>query len=160
MLVSVISLVLLIRFVCTKLYEMDLTDVISIICGAAGGGIVTQIVNWRINRKKGIAEAKNAEAEASNTIEDARAKEIENVRKSVEVYQTIIADQNKRISELTEEVQQIRRERAEMERTYQAQIATLQSQIIEINRALGIKARSVIRDGNTTYHEKRPQQKK
>lgn len=139
---------------------MDLTDVISIVCGAAGGGIVTQIVNWRINRKKGIAEAKNAEAEASNTLEDARAKEIENVRKSVEVYQTIIADQNKRISELTEEVQQIRRERAEMERAYQAQIATLQSQIIEINRVLGIKARSVIRDGNTTYNDKRPQQKK
>ena len=101
----------MIRFVCTNLYEMDLTDVISIVCGAAGGGIVTQIVNWRINRKKGIAEAKNAEAEASNTLEDARSKEIENVRKSVEVYQTIIADQNKRISELTEEVQQIRRER-------------------------------------------------
>lgn len=160
MLLFVISYILLNSFVYTNLYVMELGEIVNILCGAAGGGILTQVVNWRINKKKAAAEAKNAEAEASNTAEDARAKEIENVRKSVEVYQTIIADQNKRISELTEEIQQIRRERAEMERTYQAQIATLQSQIIEINRALGIKARSVIRDGNSTYRETRPQPKK
>lgn len=136
---------------------MDINDILSILGGAAGGGVLTQIVNWRINRKKGIAEAKNAEAEASNTVEDARAKEIENVRKSVEVYQTIIADQNKRISELTEEVNQIRRERAEMENKYQSQIALLQSQIVEINRALGIRAKNAIyKDGNKTLQVKKP----
>lgn len=136
---------------------MDVNDILSILGGAAGGGVLTQIVNWRINRKKGMAEAKNAEAEASNTVEDARAKEIENVRKSVEVYQTIIADQNKRISELTEEVNQIRRERAEMENKYQSQIALLQSQIVEINRALGIRAKNAIyKDGNKTLQVKKP----
>lgn len=136
---------------------MDINEIWNILVGAAGGGVLTQIVNWRINRKKGMAEAKNAEAEASNTAEDARAKEIENVRKSVEVYQTIIADQNKRISELTEEVNQIRRERAEMENKYQTQIALLQSQIVEINRALGIRAKNAIyKDGNKTLQVKKP----
>ena len=138
---------------------MDFGEIMTYVGTALASGGLTQFFNWRANKRKSLAEAKNAEAEVSNTVEDARSKEIENIRKSVEVYQTIIADQNHRISELTEEVQQLRRERADMEKTYQSQIAALQTQIIEINRALGIKAKSVIRENSTTFHERKPKSK-
>jgi chromosome segregation ATPase len=76
----------------------------------------------------------------------ANVNEIDNIKKSVEVYQTIIADQSKRITELTEEVnglrEQLRNERGE----YQRQIDSLQKQIIEITRVLGMQNRQRIRD--------------
>lgn len=125
---------------------MEFGDILGYVISAVGGGGVTQLVNWRLNKKKGQVEV--------------QADEIDNIRKSVEVYQTIIADQNKRINELTVEVQQLRTEKRQMEETYQAQIATLQKQIVEINRVLGINAQKAIRDKKSgrfvksnTHHE-------
>ena len=107
-------------------------EIIGYIGTAIGAGGLTQIVNWRLNRSKAREEVKSDE--------------IDNIKKSVEVYQTIIADQNKRITELTEEVnglrEQLRNERGE----YQRQIDSLQKQIIEITRVLGMQNRQRIRD--------------
>ncbi len=107
-------------------------EIIGYIGTAIGAGGLTQIVNWRLNRNKAREEVKSDE--------------IDNIKKSVEVYQTIIADQSKRITELTEEVnglrEQLRNERGE----YQRQIDSLQKQIIEITRVLGMQNRQRIRD--------------
>ena len=132
---------------------MELGDIWSYVGTVIVSGGVTQVVNWRINRKKSMAEAKNAEAEASNTVEDARGKEIENIRKSVEVYQTIITDlkarndeQNERISELTQEVNTLRDQLRIERNEHQKQIDGLQKQIIEITKVLGMQNRKRIRD--------------
>lgn len=107
-------------------------EIIGYIGTAIGAGGITQIVNWKLNRSKAREEVKSDE--------------IDNIKKSVEVYQTIIADQSKRITELTEEVnglrEQLRNERGE----YQRQIDSLQKQIIEITRVLGMQNRQRIRD--------------
>lgn len=107
-------------------------EIIGYVGTAIGAGGLTQIVNWRLNRNKAREEVKSDE--------------IDNIKKSVEVYQTIIADQSKRITELTEEVnglrEQLRNERGE----YQRQIDSLQKQIIEITRVLGMQNRQRIRD--------------
>lgn len=132
---------------------MDFGEIMTYVGTAIGAGGLTQVVNWRINRKKSMAEAKNAEAEASNTVEDARGKEIENIRKSVEVYQTIITDlkarndeQNERISELTQEVNTLRDQLRIERNEHQKQIDGLQKQIIEITKVLGMQNRKRIRD--------------
>lgn len=141
---------------------MDFGDIWSYVGTVIVSGGVTQVVNWRINRKKSMAEAKNAEAEASNTVEDARGKEIENIRKSVEVYQTIITDlkarndeQNERISELTQEVNTLRDQLRIERNEHQKQIDGLQKQIIEITRVLGMENRRRIRDEKTGRFQKR-----
>lgn len=107
-------------------------EIVGYVGTAIGAGGLTQIVNWRLNRSKAREEVKSDE--------------IDNIKKSVEVYQTIIADQSKRITELTEEVnglrEQLRNERGE----YQRQIDSLQKQIIEITRVLGMQNRQRIRD--------------
>ena len=121
---------------------MEAIELISYIGTAIGAGGLTQLFNWKINKKKAKAEV--------------QADEIENIRKSVEVYQTIISDQNKRIAELTEEVQTLRKEKREMEESYAKQIALLQEQIVEINRALGIRAKTAIRDNGTIFHDRKP----
>lgn len=107
-------------------------EIIGYVGTAIGAGGITQLVNWKLNRSKAREEVKSDE--------------IDNIKKSVEVYQTIIADQSKRITELTEEVnglrEQLRNERGE----YQRQIDSLQKQIIEITRVLGMQNRQRIRD--------------
>lgn len=141
---------------------MNFGDIWSYVGTIIVSGGVTQVVNWRINRKKSMAEAKNAEAEASNTVEDARGKEIENIRKSVEVYQTIITDlkarndeQNERISELTQEVNTLRDQLRIERNEHQKQIDGLQKQIIEITRVLGMENRRRIRDEKTGRFQKK-----
>ena len=118
---------------------MEIGEILGYIGTAFGGGVVTQIANWRLNKNK--------------VKEEVKSDEIDNIRKSVEVYQTIIsdctnrlADQNVRIGELTEEVnslrEQLRTERNEHER----QIQALQKQIVEITKVLGMKNSQKIKD--------------
>ena len=118
---------------------MDFGEIMTYVGTAIGAGGLTQVVNWRINRNKAKEEVKSDE--------------IDNIRKSVEVYQTIITDlkaqndeQNERISELTQEVNTLR-EQLRIERNeHQKQIDSLQKQIIEITRVLGMQNRQRIRD--------------
>lgn len=110
---------------------MDVNEIFNLVIAALGGGGITSLVNWRLHKRKEAAEVKSDE--------------IENIRKSVEVYQTIIADQNKRIGELTEEVNTLR-EQLRVERDeHQRQIDSLQKQIIAITRVLGIQSNQKLR---------------
>ena len=97
---------------------MNTENIISALIGALSGGGLTQLLNIGINRKKGKAAV----------VSD----EIENVRKQVTVYQTIIADLNKRISDLTRENEELRAASRQM----QDQITTLQQQYAAIYRAV------------------------
>ena len=120
---------------------MDFGEIMTYVGTAIGAGGLTQVVNWRINRKKANEEVKSDE--------------IENIRKSIDVYQTIISDQNKRITELTQEVNTLR-EQLRIERNeHQKQIDSLQKQIIEITRVLGMQNRQRIRDEKTGRFQKK-----
>lgn len=114
---------------------MEFGDIISYMASAAGGGGLVGILNWRFSRKKAA--------------ESVKTDEIENIRSSISVYQTIISDQNQRINELTAEVKQLRDERRVMEADYQRQLRQMQNQITELYRALGIRTGKRVRDEKT-----------
>ena len=107
-------------------------EILGYLGAAGGGGGLTALINWRYNKKKNAA--------------DLKSDEIENIRKSLEVYQTIISDQNKRILELNEEVQKLREDKIKMEEAYQHQLSMMQKQITELYRAMGIKANKQARN--------------
>ena len=111
---------------------MEIGEIISYIGTAVGGGAITQFANWKLNKKK--------------VKEEVKSDEIENIRKSIDVYQTIIADQNKRISDLTEEVNTLRAQLRSERDEYQQQIQALQRQIVEITKVLGMKNQQKIRE--------------
>lgn len=111
---------------------MEMPEIFGYIATALGGGGIATLLNWRLNKKRGEAEVQGSE--------------IDNINKVVEsVYKPIIDSQNKRIADLQHEVDNLRKERAEMEQSYRAQIASLQKQITDITRALGIRAQNVAR---------------
>lgn len=121
---------------------MELGEIMGYVATALGGGGIASIFNWKINKSK--------------VKEELKSDEIENIRKTVEVYQTIISDlkkrndeQNTKINELTQEVEQLRREKREAEIEHQRQIQNLQRQIVGITKALGIKANERVRDEKT-----------
>lgn len=121
---------------------MELGEIMGYVATALGGGGIASIFNWKINKSK--------------VKEELKSDEIENIRKTVEVYQTIISDlkkrndeQNTKINELTQEVEQLRREKREAEIEHRRQIQNLQRQIVEITKALGIKANERVRDEKT-----------
>lgn len=121
---------------------MEFGEIMGYVATALGGGGIASIFNWKINKSK--------------VKEELKSDEIENIRKTVEVYQTIISDlkkrndeQNTKINELTQEVEQLRREKREAEIEHQRQIQNLQRQIVEITKALGIKANERVRDEKT-----------
>ena len=119
---------------------MDWGEAFGYVAAALGAGGLTQIINWRISKRKATAEVKSDE--------------IDNMRKAMEdFYKPLlqhqderIAAQNARIAELETEVKTIRDEKRQMELSYQKQISDLQMQITTITKALGIKASKQIRD--------------
>lgn len=119
---------------------MDFGEIMTYVGTAIGAGGLTQIINWRIGKRKATAEVKSDE--------------IDNMRKAMEdFYKPLlqhqderIAAQNARIAELETEVKTIRDEKRQMELSYQKQISDLQMQITTITKALGIKASKQIRD--------------
>lgn len=119
---------------------MDWGELIGYVATALGAGGLTQIINWRIGKRKATAEVKSDE--------------IDNMRKAMEdFYKPLlhhqderIAAQNARIVELEAEVKTIRDEKRQMEISYQKQISDLQMQITTITKALGIKASKQIKD--------------
>ena len=123
---------------------MDWGELIGYVATALGAGGLTQIINWRIGKRKATAEVKSDE--------------IDNMRKAMEdFYKPLlhhqderIAAQNARIVELEAEVKTIRDEKRQMEISSQKQISDLQMQITTITKALGIKASKQIRDEKKT----------
>lgn len=129
---------------------MEFGEIIGYVATALGGGGIATIFNWRINKSKAKEEVKSDE--------------IENIKKSVEVYQTIISDlkasdaeKTQRINELTAEIKQLREDKLQSELSYQRQIQTLQKQIVEITKVLGIKANERARDQKTGRYVKEEQ---
>lgn len=133
---------------------MDFSEISGYVLTALSAGGLTQLINWRINKRKGVAEAKTSEAEA-------REKEIENMRKAMEdFYAPLVAKQNDlikkqddRIAELEAEIQRLRNEKRAEDEAHARQITILQEQIVEISKALGIRAKSVITERKTKFHE-------
>ena len=117
---------------------MEINEVWGYLATAIGGGGVTQILNWRINRKKGNSEAK--------------AMEIDNIKEVVDsVYRPLIEQQNNRIKELESEVKTLRDERDQIRVEHQKEIAKLQKQILDITRALGMKATNTVRNSRGQF---------
>lgn len=118
---------------------MEFGDIWTYVVTAVGGGGITQLINWRLNKRKNAAEVNTAEAEA-------KAAEIDNMRKAMQdFYEPLVERQNARIAELEKEVKDLRADKREQELLYQKQISALQEQILQINRALGLKAQKDIK---------------
>lgn len=120
---------------------MAIIEHLDTILAALGGGLLTQIANWSINRKKGKTEI--------------GAMEIDNIKKIVdEVYKPLIDQQNTRIKELELEVKTLRDERMRLRDEHQREIAKLQKQILDITRALGMKATEQVRNSKGQFSKK------
>ena len=119
---------------------MEIAEILGYVATAVGGGGLTGITMWRINRRKAKAEVK--------------ADEIDNMRKAMEFYDALVKKQNERIAELEEEIKTIRAEKRQMQIDYQKQIDALQKQITNITRSLGIRAGEQLRDSKGRYTKK------
>lgn len=105
---------------------------------ALGGGGAGWLVNWKWGRRKEAASVK--------------ADEIENMRKAMaDFYDPLVERQNKRIAELEDEVKTLREQLAYERTEHQKQIDSLQKQITDITRALGIKAVKQVRNNKGQF---------
>ena len=117
---------------------MDFGEIIPYIITALGGGSAGWLVNWKWGRRK----------EAANVKSD----EIETMKKAMEdFYDPLVKKQNERIAELEDEVKTLRDQLAYERTEHQKQIDSLQKQITDITRALGIKAARQIRNGKGQF---------
>ncbi len=123
---------------------MDWGEILSYVGTALGAGGVTQFFNWRYNKRKNEA--------------DVKSDEIDNMRKAMEdFYKPLVEQQNNRIHQLEGEVSTLR-EQLTVERTeHQRQIDSLQKQIVELYKAIGIQANKQLRDPKTGQFTKKEQ---
>ena len=117
---------------------MDFGEFIPYIITALGGGSAGWLVNWKWGRRKEAASVKSDE--------------IETMKKAMEdFYDPLVKKQNERIAELEDEVKTLRREKAEERAEHQKQIDSLQKQITELYRALGIRTVRQVRNGKGQF---------
>ena len=117
---------------------MEIGEIITYVVTALGGGGAGWLVNWKWGRRK----------EAANVKSD----EIETMKKAMEdFYDPLVKKQNERIAELEDEVKTLRREKAEERAEHQKQIDSLQKQITELYRALGIRTVRQVRNGKGQF---------
>ena len=117
---------------------MEIGEIITYIGTALGGGGLGWLVNWKWGRRK----------EAANV----KADEIETMKKAMEdFYDPLLKKQNARIAELEGEVKTLRDQLAYERTEHQKQIDSLQKQITDITRALGIKAAKQIRNSKGQF---------
>ena len=117
---------------------MEIGEIIPYIITALGGGSAGWLVNWKWGRRK----------EAANVKSD----EIETMKKAMEdFYDPLLKKQNARIAELEGEVKTLRDQLAYERTEHQKQIDSLQKQITDITRALGIKAARQVRNGKGQF---------
>ncbi len=122
---------------------MEGADIWGYVISALGAGTVTQLVNWRLNKRKATAEVKQSEIEViAATVRSVYEPIIEQQNKTID-------QQNKRIAQLDAEVQKLRDEKDQMREDYQKQIAALEKRMLEISRAVGFKASQQARDTRT-----------
>lgn len=120
---------------------MEINEIWGYIISAVSGGGLTQLVNWRLNKKKAGVELQQSEV----------AVIAETVRS---VYEPIIRQQNERIDELNKEVKQLREEKRQMQEDYQKQIKALEERMLALSRAVGFKATQQARDPNNGRYVK------
>ena len=83
---------------------MDIETIITAVVSALGGGGIGSFIGWRAKKRQEDAGASKAEAEA-------KADQIENIRKTMDdVYKPIIDDLKRQVSELRDEVREVRQE--------------------------------------------------
>lgn len=128
---------------------MELDTILTIVGSAVGGGGLTQLVNWRINKRKAKAEVKQSEIEViAQTVQT--------------VYEPIIKQQNDRIAELDSEVKQLREEKRQLQKDYEKQIkdlkedynkqlASLEKRMLELSRAVGLRTTQQVRAKNGQF---------
>ena len=117
---------------------MEIGEIIPYIGTLLGGGGLGALINWKWGRRKEAASVK--------------ADEIDNMRKAMEeFYDPLVKKQNARIAELEEEVKTLREEKANERLEHQKQIDSLQKQITELYRALGIKTVKQVRNSKGQF---------
>lgn len=117
---------------------MEIGEIITYIGTALGGGGLGWLVNWKWGRREKAASVKSDE--------------IETMKKAMEdFYDPLVKKQNERIAELEDEVKTLRREKAEERAEHQKQIDSLQKQITELYRALGIRTVRQVRNGKGQF---------
>lgn len=117
---------------------MDIGEIIGYISTAIGGGLFMQIIHWRTDKKKASVEI--------------QASEIQLISETVRtVYEPIIEQQNRRIQQLDDEVQMLREEKRNMQKDYQEQIAKLEKRMLELSKAVGLKATARARASNGQF---------
>ena len=117
---------------------MEISEIITYIGTALGSGGLVQLANWKWGRRKEAASVKSDE--------------IETMKKAMEdFYDPLLKKQNARIAELEGEVKTLRDQLAYERTEHQKQIDSLQKQITDITRALGIKAARQIRNGKGQF---------
>lgn len=127
---------------------MEFGDIWSYVVAAIGAGGITQLINWRINKKKANVEVQSSELQLI----------AETVRT---VYEPIIDQQNRtieknneRINALEAEVEKLREEKHALQDQYQEQIQKLEKRILEITRAVGLNTTKQVRDANGRFTSK------
>ena len=117
---------------------MEIGEIITYVITALGGGGAGWLVNWKWGRREKAASVK--------------ADEIETMKKAMEdFYDPLVKKQNERIAELEDEVKTLRKEKAEERAEHQKQIDSLQKQITELYRALGIRTVRQVRNGKGQF---------
>lgn len=136
------------RFVQKYYKVMEFSDIFPYLATLLGGGGIGSFIGWRTRQRKDDV--------------DIKVNEIEAIHQTVEkVYQPIINQQNLRIQELETEVHNLRQTLTTERAEHQKQIDILQKQILDITRALGIKANKQVRDektGRYVKEEKKPEE--
>lgn len=121
---------------------MEIGEILGYIGTAVGAGGITQLVNWRWSKRKTAANVK--------------ADEIETMRKAMEdFYKPLVEQQNNRIHQLEGEVDALREQLSVERNEHRRQIEALQRQIVEITKALGIRANNKVRDDKTGRYVKK-----
>ena len=117
---------------------MEIGEIITYIGTLLGGGGLGALINWKWGRRKEAASVKSDE--------------IETMKKAMEdFYDPLVKKQNERIAELEDEVKTLRKEKAEERAEHQKQIDSLQKQITELYRALGIRTVRQVRNGKGQF---------
>ena len=117
---------------------MEFGEILGYVASAIGGGGLMQIINLRSSKKKADVEVK--------------VDEIKAIHDTVEmVYQPIIAQQNTRIQELEKEVSALRTQLIQERSDHQKEMDLMNKRILEITRALGMRANNQIRDSKGRF---------
>lgn len=117
---------------------MEIGEIISYALAALGGGGLSGVVYWRLNKRQKKAEVKGDEIENLNAIVD-------------KVYKPMIDSLKERVDELETEVRKLRDEREQIAKEHESEIKAIKEdcakksenmrkQIIDLAAELGKKA--------------------